>query len=325
MKCSREDMEDVHVGSADSSPCTEDHVPLLEVRVFGGYDVLLDGRPLESPTIRQRKIRELMCILALNHGQELNSDHLANSIWPRSTKEKKRNCLNSQWYAATHAVFPGKMNDNPYFDRRHGTCRLCDEHLHTDVEAVDWACNELIRRDLDSIRAVPAYQVLQAAYRGDLLPGEMENGIIIRARNDWRDRVSGSLSAAAQTMMERGDDRTALWMATVACRLAGMREDVVRLRMELFAKMGMPAYAVKAYAELEELMRREVGMDPSPQSVALMRQVVDGSGLAAAMSPHATPSRRRGKPIFDMERRGKSSFALGEALPVRSDRLFRPM
>jgi DNA-binding SARP family transcriptional activator len=311
--------------------CEGKHVPLLEIRVFGGFSATLDGQPVDSRCTRQRRVQALMSILALSHGQDLYSDYLADSIWPRSTPEKKRRCFYNLWYIATHAVHEGRREDNPYFERHHRTCCLLDAHVATDVQEVEDACGQLNRSDLEPVGAMQAYQRLQAAYRGDLLPGELENPIILRARKDWRERVCGALSSAAQRMMEQGEDRTALWFATAACRLSGMREDVVRLRMELFSRMGMQAYAVRAYTELEDYLRNEVGMPPSPQSVQMMQQVVDSGklGITFAPSPSSSPTRRRNptrsreaggarKAESETKRRHMASVAFGDAFPSQS-------
>lgn len=302
----------------------QERVPVLELRVFGGFDARVGGQPIASSYARQRKIQTLMSILALHHGEELYSDYVADSMWPRSTTVKKRHCFYNLWYLATHAFYEGEREDNPYFERRTLTCRLRDEHVRTDVQAVDDACMDLMRHGLEPREALEAYQRLQAAYRGDLLPAEMENAIIIRARQEWRERVSGALSAAAQSMMDAGDDRTALWLATVACRISGMREDVVRLRMELFSKMGMQAYAVRAFNELEEVLRSEVGMGPSPQSVQLMQEVAGVSGVPLA-APRPAPRRRGISRKAERERRAKADFPFGDALPARADIAGRPM
>lgn len=302
-------------GPADGRSRPKGHVPLLEIRVFGGFDASLDGVPVDSSYVRQRKIQMLMGILALNHGQELYSDYLAQSIWPRSVPSKQKHCFYNLWYLTTHAVFDGPKEDNPYFERRQGTCRLLDAHVRTDVEEVQRACDDLMDKATDSLQIVDAYRRLQRSYRGDLLPGEAENPIIIRARNDWRERVSDALSSAAQTMVDRGEDRTALWLATVACRLSGMREDVARLRMELFSKMGMQAYAVRAFNELADMMRDQVGMQPSPQSVHLIQQVVDTSELGGIFMPSNTRSRRRGAGgQRDAERQDQGALVFGEPL-----------
>ena len=314
-------------------PSSGEHVPILRVRVFGGFDVTLDGSPLDSVYSRQRRIQALMSILALNLGQELFCDYLADSIWPRSTIDKKRHSFYNLWYLTTRSVYGGKRDENPYFERRQGTCRMLGAHVHTDVQDVERACVDLMQHDLAPYDALEAYRRLQEAYRGDLLPGEMENAIIIRARRDWRERVSGALSSAAQNMMKRGEDRVALWMATAACRLSGMREDVVRLRMELLAKMGMQAYAVRTFNELEDYLHDEVGMAPSPQSVQLIQQVVDASDLNFALAAQAPPSRRRGarnqvpaKPARrEPKRQEKAEFACGDALPVQAGYYQRPM
>lgn len=316
------------VGPEDSEliPRSEHHIPMLEIRVFGGFDVRLDGVPVDAACIRQRKVQTLFGILALNCGQELYCDYLAQSIWPRSAPPKQKHCFYNLWYLTSHAVFDGPREENPYFDRHQGTCRLLDGHVHTDVEEVQRACDDLMDESINPVRAIEAYRRLQASYRGDLLPGETENGIVLRARADWRELVSDALSAAAFSMVEKGEDRTALWLATVACRLSGLREDMARLRMRLFASMGMQAYAVRAYNELKDTLHDEVGMAPSPQSVQLIQQVVDANTLEYALAGRVVPSRRRGaQRLRASEGKGRGQGNAVDMVPVTFGQTGRPM
>lgn len=321
----------IHAAPECASECVEHpeadgkRIPLLEIRVFGGFDVLIDGKPVESSCVRQRKVQTLLGILALNNGQELYSDYLARSIWPRSAPDKQKHCFYNLWYLVTHAVFDGPREENPYFARHQGTCRLMAEHVHTDVQDVQRACDDLMDASLDPVRAIEAYRRLQASYRGDLLPGETENAIVLRARMDWRERVSDALSAAAMSMVDQGEDRTALWLATVACRLSGLREDVARLRMRLFAKMGMQAYAVRAYNELQDTLRDELGMAPSPQSVQVIQQVVDSGGMEYALTSSGGSSRRRRNPRTLAPNRQNQAQLSVDVLPLTYARLGEPM
>ncbi len=314
-------------GSAHSeSSAAIDGPPLLELRVFGGFDACLDGRAVDSASMRQRRVQTLLGILAMNHGKELYCEHLADSIWPRSTEEKKRHCFYNLWYLATHAIWPGKKGEgNPYFERRQRTCRLLDDFVRTDVAVVGRACRELLRPDIDPPAALDAYRRLQAAYRGDLLPGEMENAIVMRARMDWRERVCEALSTAAQSMAEQGEDRTALWMASAACRLSEIREDLVRLRMELFARMGMRASAVRVFNDYKDFLHEEMGVRPSPQSFQLMREVLDADDFEFVFAPagqarRRTPGNANAPETGRVDRRGRARTIFGDAVSAGFDK-----
>ena len=82
----------------------------------------------------------------------------------------------------------------------------------------------------------------------------------------------------------------------------------------------MQAYAVRAYNELADYLEDELGVPPSPQSVQMMRQVVDMDGLGCAMIQRSP--RRRGaiKRAQEEKPQNKASFAFGDALPVQRER-----
>src|SRR5947207_2320302 len=54
----------------------------LVIRLFGGWEVQIDGRPI--PATRTRKGQWLLALLALNQGRAVARERLAAILWPDS-------------------------------------------------------------------------------------------------------------------------------------------------------------------------------------------------------------------------------------------------
>lgn len=256
-------------GAPDAS-----HRPVLRVNVFGRFEAIFDGEPIVTPDMGQRRIKTLLGILALNHGQELYCSYIAESIWPDSTPSKQRNCFYNLWYRMVHAVLPEGADRASYFSRQQYSCSLLDGNVETDVAEVEQACRDLTSPDLEPAMAVDAYRRLQQAYLGDLMPGERENAIVLRSREAWRDRVADALLASATQLRSLGEIPMALWLVKAACRVDDMREDLVRLRMRLLIDLGRPSAAVRVYDEMRMHLLSQVGVAPSRESYELVREVI---------------------------------------------------
>ena len=58
----------------------------LEIRLFGPFDVRLDGEPLRP--LRSRKGQWILALLALRHDREVARDWLAGTLWPDSDESQ---------------------------------------------------------------------------------------------------------------------------------------------------------------------------------------------------------------------------------------------
>lgn len=280
-------------GMAERGLGTDPGMPILQIGVFGRFEMSLDGRPLVDPNLRGRRLKTLVGILALNHGHELYCDYLADSIWPDSSPHKQRNSFYNLWYKLNRYALPEGVDKACYFERHQYSCRLADEYVVTDVQEVERACSVLLNRESSPMRTIEAYRHLQRAYSGELLPGEVGNAIILRSREEWRSRVSESLYLAAKRLKAQGELTGALWLAEAACRVDGMREDFVRLRMRLLIDLGRPSAALRAFDDMRRQLMREVGVGPSRESSELVREVVEAIPIDSR-SPIRPKPRRRG-------------------------------
>src|SRR5947209_19439625 len=83
--------------------------PALTIRLFGPFEVRLNGAPL--PRLRTRKGQWLLAVLTLRHGCEVDRAWLAGLLWPESSEAQAlaslRNCLTDLRRALGRAGGPG--------------------------------------------------------------------------------------------------------------------------------------------------------------------------------------------------------------------------
>ena len=66
--------------------------PLLRIRLLGGLEVSIGGKPISDNLFRRHKVKTLLAILVINLGKEISRDRLSEILWPESTYEiAKRN------------------------------------------------------------------------------------------------------------------------------------------------------------------------------------------------------------------------------------------
>ena len=265
--------------------------PPLRVNLLGGFEILVEGVPYAHPALHRQKVKSLLAVMVLSEGREVGIEHLERLLWPRGSAEKNRNNFNNLWSLLRRALAPESDEDCPYLARYQGVCKVVRGLVDSDVAELHRICDAFLFLDPDFDQAVELYRRLQRIYRGDLLPGEVENPVVLRERDRWRDRTVDALQAMALSLKEQGSLHEALRFTQAALTLDPGREDIVRVEMRLALDLGNPARAFAALAGLKHALREQFGLDPSPETLELAREA-RGDGPALPRAVAAAPAER---------------------------------
>jgi len=131
---------------------------MLEVRLFGEFDVLRDSRRLTIPT---RKAQALFAYLLLNAGKPHRRERLAGLLWPDSGEDNARSYLRHElWRLRKTLEADGET------------------YLNTDDLTIAFNPHSAYSLDVQRLESVPldsstTDDLIEAlsAYQGELLPG----------------------------------------------------------------------------------------------------------------------------------------------------------
>ena len=114
--------------------------PAVRVRVLGGFDVEVDGRPVPGAAWRLRKAGELVRILALAPGHRLHRETLMEQLWPDRPLEAAANNLHQAIRVARAALGPTGDGGRQALVLRDGTVSLAPTgEVWVDATAFDAA------------------------------------------------------------------------------------------------------------------------------------------------------------------------------------------
>lgn len=121
------------------------------------------------------------------------------------------------------------------------------------------------------------------------IEGERWADWLAAERQFKQDKLLRALTQAARTCVEAGNDQAAQRFAGRAIRTNPIAEDPRRIKMTALAGAGRSSEAVQEYRQLAMLLRRELGVDPSPETQALFhsisRTVREAAGAGLPDSP----------------------------------------
>jgi DNA-binding SARP family transcriptional activator len=224
-----------------------------ELRLIGGVHVVAGERRTEIP----EGSRRLLVYVALQR-RRADRRQVAGALWPVGGDERAAGNLRSALWRLRGAGLD-------LLDGDHGFLALSGD-VGVDVEEVsDWA-TRLIRG-----RPEPRDLSLPSGWLGvlDLLPGWYDDWALIE-RERMRQRMLHALEALTRHLTLRARHAEAIDVAMVAIEAEPLRESAQRVLVEAHAAQGNHVEARRSYALYRSLVRRELGVDPSPELTALV-------------------------------------------------------
>ncbi len=244
----------------------EEAVSRVEIWLFGGLKVRLDGQELGFPT---RHCGLLLAYLALTPGGSRSREHLASLLWGERAEEQARASLRQTLYLLRQ-LFAGLEPPLLAGDTR--SLRLDDANLWCDVSALEQSLDS-VGQDLDQALAL---------YRGELLA---ECGQVDPAFDSWlvderlrlHKRVAaGFVQLARRQLAERRFEA----MEASARKLTVIDpfdEEARRLLMTACTLQGRRNTALAVFEDLVLLLRRELAVSPEPATRELAEKIRGGA------------------------------------------------
>jgi DNA-binding SARP family transcriptional activator len=223
------------------------------VRLLGGFQVEVDGRPIPAQAWRHRRGADLMKLLALAPQHRLHRDQVMEHLWPELGADPGAANLRKAVHFARRAL--GGM-----------------DAIATEADLLElWPDGELQidaeQFERESGRALAdegGYDLALRLYAGDLLPEDryaewtephrtrlqQRNVQLLRATGRWQDVLA----------VDPADE--------VACRAL----------MQAHLEMGNRHDAIREFQRLREVLRVDLGVGPEASTVALFEQAVATQG-----------------------------------------------
>jgi DNA-binding SARP family transcriptional activator len=246
-------------------------LPLLHIRLLGDFSLASGEEPVAG--VNTPRPQALLAYLALHREAPQARQQLAFRFWPDTTEAQARNNLRQTLHVLRHAL-PGAdalliADTNTLQWRPGGPYTL-------DVAEFERALAAGASGDQSDGQASARRTALERAidlYRGDLLPTCYDDWITSE-RDRLRQRFQQALEEMARLLERQRDYAAAAGYARRLVRLDPLNEDAYRELMRLLALKGDRAGALRVYHTCATILRRELGVDPSPATNAAYERVI---------------------------------------------------
>ena len=254
-------------------------MPKLVLSFLGGFQVLLDQRPLTR--FRSAKNQGLLVYLACNNDKPISRETLAALFWPETAEKEARHNLRQALYRLRRLL---NNSEETYL-------RVHRKTVQFNATADYLLDVEQFTKAIDSNNLAEAIEY----YAGDLLPGFSCSSepfeVWLRGQREYLHQLAlEAMLQAAEDGLQAGDNSTAVVMAQRQLVLEPWREPAYRQLMQAHALMGDRSSALAQFERCREQLWAEIGVEPAPETIQLVNDIKAGRvGLATAVHPLTPP------------------------------------
>lgn len=241
----------------------------LEIRLLGRFQVSVRGRTLSQTSIKGRKARSLLKLVALQRHCRIVRDRAMEALWP----DLDRDAAASQLYKALHHIRKALTGEA---DEASDWIEITDELIRLDppgdVEIDAHRFEEKARAGLRDNRTADL-ETAVSLYAGDLLPTDLYAEWASLPREHYRQLYLDVLTALAAQYEQTGAFSEAAQMLRLAIEKDPALESAHRALMRIFARRGQPTRAFRQYDFCREMLHDELGTGPSRRTKAVLESV----------------------------------------------------
>jgi DNA-binding SARP family transcriptional activator len=219
------------------------------------------------------KTLPLLAYLLLHRSRPVNRDKLAFTLWEDDAEDDARTNLRRHLYHLQHAL-PAPPADRPW--------------LIADGESVQWnpaADCWLDVADFERLAASPDERERAAElYAGDLVEPLYDEWLYAE-RDRLRNLYLATLGALVMEYRGRRDFAAAASSAQRLLATDPWREDMLRQLMAVRYEAGDRAGALQSYDRFSDLLRKEMDVDPMPETASLRDVILRNGSLPDSAAP----------------------------------------
>jgi DNA-binding SARP family transcriptional activator len=225
----------------------------VQVRLLGGFTVLVNGAPKPTGRWTRRQAAALVKRLALSPGGRLHRDRVVDALWPDATLDVALPRLHKAAHYARR-----DLGDRDAVVLRDEVVALFP-HARLEVDAITFEAAADAALAAKPVSPEACANVLKLA-GGELLPEDLAEWWLDEPRERLRLRAAELLRGA-----RRWADLLRVDPANEVAHVEFFREAVVS---------GDRTNALRRFARMEQVLGTEFGIAPGPEAIALRQRLL---------------------------------------------------
>jgi DNA-binding SARP family transcriptional activator len=229
----------------------------LRLRLCGSWKLTSDGQPVSMPSSAQR----LVAFVSLN--ESVSRSFAAGTLWPDVTEQRAHASLRSAAWRATRGA-PGLLVTE-------GDRLSVSDDVEVDAHQLRGIFSQLLVASDDHCFDDLDWAEILA---GDLLPGWYDDWVLVE-RERLRQMRIHVVESLAHKLGSQGRYAEGIEVGMAAVAMAPLRESAHREVIRLHLAEGNVAEALRQFEVCAQLLRSDLGLEPSDLMVDLMQPVLE--------------------------------------------------
>ena len=238
--------------------------PPMMIRLLGGFELHLDGRPVDVSAARPRA-RALLRLLCLNAGVAIHHEGIEAMLWPEAEPDASSRNLHVAVASLRRILEPGTTRGSFELLRREGDAYRLALADGAEVDLLRFeralAAGRLAMERGDDDGALAWYAAALEAYTGDLLPEDGPAEWVADRREQARLGTVEASQRIAEIHLRRGDTEGAARAASAGLRIERYHDPLWRLLIRSRDEAGDQGAARRARSAYDQMLV-ELGVQP---------------------------------------------------------------
>jgi DNA-binding SARP family transcriptional activator len=248
----------------------------VAIGVLGGFSVRRGAWSVEESAWDRKVAQRLLRLLLVRRGDPVPEDDLLDALWSGKPADSARRGLQTAVSAIRGVLdVPGAPTRIEVSERTYAL-RLRDGDT-VDADAFEAAAELALATD--GLDRLPALRAAAERWTGEPLPEERYSDWAASWRERLTDRYADVLAALADAHEAAGDRAAGARVARALVDLDPLDENAHRLLMRSYARAGRRGHALRQFLECRRVLVDELGVEPSAETVAYQRRILDGEAL----------------------------------------------
>ncbi|UXY14499.1 bacterial transcriptional activator domain-containing protein [Chitiniphilus purpureus] len=261
---------------------------LLHLNLFGSMSIHLNGHPAPALTLGGR-MASLLAFLALARGRFFSRSELCAVLWADRGDTVNPGAFNTTLWRLRRALEQPPLAQGSVIgsDGRGGIGLLTGEALLLDIEEFQRLTGPGLAHPLEALTEadIAGLRAGVALYKADILC-EFNDDWALREREKQRRTYLNAHGRLMKLAALGADHPAGIRHAQAILDCDPLREDIHRELMRLYVLAGQRALALRQFEYCRGLLKRELAIQPMPETVALYQHINAGAiGTAVGSSP----------------------------------------
>lgn len=236
----------------------------LRVYTFGRVRIFRDDREV---TTQRELVKELFFYLLAHHPHPVRKDQVMEELWSGYSRDRANSAVRVALYRLRRVICPVNTRD--------GWLVL---ELPPDTWYDVWAFEEALRQAREAAgnpdRQAACYERALALYKGPYLE-QVTSTWVLGERERLQGAYLDALLSLARLKVAAHECSQAIALCQQVLEHEPYHEEAWRGLLRAYSLSGNRAAAIDAFHQLLRLLREDLGIDPSPETQALYRQILD--------------------------------------------------